>query len=202
MGATPPGNRSSRKQPEQSAPDVLNYEHIEDTRAGSRIIQQRTGHEITAQYRVNSPTPGSVRIRKRSLGSMGGSYLAFFRIVMEGGAVGALVSFGFIPSQAWFIQGAGAVVPIILMGTAVAFFLGYYSGYGALLAELFPTRVRSRGMGFCYSIGGIGAALGPPATGYLSSFLGIGRAFMIVSMIFLIGALLIRLFPETKGKKL
>lgn len=118
------------------------------------------------------------------------------------GMVGALVSFGFIPSQAWFIKGAGAAVLIVLMGTAVAFFLGYYSGYGALLAELFPTRVRSRGMGFCYSIGGIGAALGPPATGYLSSLFGIGRAFMIVSMIFLIGALLIRLFPETKGKKL
>ena len=118
------------------------------------------------------------------------------------GMVGALVSFGFIPSQTWFVKGAGSAVPIVLMGAAVAFFLGYYSGYGALLAELFPTRVRSRGMGFCYSIGGIGSALGPPATGYLSSFLGIGRAFMIVSMIFLIGSLLIRLFPETRGKQL
>ena len=118
------------------------------------------------------------------------------------GMVGALLSFGFIPSQAWFVKGVGAGVPIVLMGAAVAFFLGYYSGYGALLAELFPTRVRTRGMGFCYSIGGTGSALGPPVTGYLSSFLGIGRAFMIVSMIFLVGALLIRLFPETKGKRL
>jgi MFS family permease len=117
------------------------------------------------------------------------------------GMVGALVSFGFVPSQAWFVKG-DAEVPIVLMGAAVAFFLGYYSGYGALLAELFPTRVRSRGMGFCYSIGGTGSALGPPATAYLSSLFGIGRAFMIVSMVFLIGALLIRLFPETKGKKL
>jgi MFS family permease len=118
------------------------------------------------------------------------------------GMVGALASFGFIPSQPWFARGADSWIPIVLMGGAVAFFLGYYSGYGTLLAELFPTRVRSRGMGFCYSVGGIGAALGPAATGYLSSFLTTGTAFMIVSIIFLIGSMLIRLFPETMGKKL
>ena len=118
------------------------------------------------------------------------------------GMVGALGSFGFIPSQTWFVRGVGSLIPIVFMGGAVAFFLGYYSGYGTLLAELFPTRVRSRGMGFCYSVGGIGTALGPAATGYLSSLFGIGRAFMIVSIIFLIGSILIRLLPETMGKKL
>ncbi len=118
------------------------------------------------------------------------------------GMAGALASFGFIPSQPWFVRGTGSSFPIVLMGGAVTFCLGYYSGYGTLLAELFPTRVRSRGMGFCYSVGGIGAALGPAATGYLSSFFGTGTAFMIVSSIFLFGSILIRLFPETKGKKL
>jgi MFS family permease len=124
-----------------------------------------------------------------------------FQLFFLGMAV-ALGSFGFIPSQTWFVRGAGSLVPIVLMGVAVAFFLGYYSGYGTLLAELFPTRVRSRGMGFCYSVGGIGMALGPAATGYLSSLFGTGRAFMIVSIVFLIGSILIRLFPETMGKKL
>jgi len=124
-----------------------------------------------------------------------------FQLFFLGMAV-ALGSFGFIPSQTWFVRGAGSLIPIVLMGVAVAFFLGYYSGYGTLLAELFPTRVRSRGMGFCYSVGGIGTALGPAATGYLSSLFGTGRAFMIVSIVFLIGSILIRLFPETMGKKL
>jgi MFS family permease len=124
-----------------------------------------------------------------------------FQLFFLGMAV-ALGSFGFIPSQTWFVRGAGSLIPIVLMGVAVAFFLGYYSGYGTLLAELFPTRVRSRGMGFCYSVGGIGMALGPAATGYLSSLFGTGRAFMIVSIVFLIGSILIRLFPETMGKKL
>ena len=118
------------------------------------------------------------------------------------GMVGSLMFFGFISLQAGPFKGVESAASIVLVGSAVTFCLGYYSGYGALLAELFPTGVRSRGMGFCYSIGGIGSALGPPATGYLSSFFGIGPAFMILSSVFLIGSLLIRLFPETKGRKL
>ena len=47
-----------------------------------------------------------------------------------------------------FVRGRLRRFQIVLMGVAVAFFLGYYSGYGTLLAELFPTRVRSRGNGF------------------------------------------------------
>jgi len=56
-------------------------------------------------------------------------------------------------------------------------------------------------MGFCYSVGGIGTALGPAATGYLSSLFVTGRAFMIVSVIFLIGSILIRLLAERMGKE-
>ena len=91
---------------------------------------------------------------------------------------------------------------ILVLGMPVTFFLGYFSGYGALFAELFPTRVRSRGIGFCYTMGGIGAGLGPAFTGYLSSGLGIGTAFMIAAIPFLIGSFFILLFPETKGKEL
>ena len=67
---------------------------------------------------------------------------------------------------------------------------------------MFPTRVRNRGMGFCYTIGRMGSAFSPVCTGYLSSFVGIGPAFMIASASFLIGIVLIRLFPETRGKVL
>jgi MFS family permease len=125
-----------------------------------------------------------------------------FQIFFVGMALG-LASFGFIPSQRGFAgEGETPMVSIVLLGGWATFFLGYFSGYGSLFAELFPTRVRSRGMGFCYSIGGIGGALGPPSTGYLSSLFGIGSAFVIVSLIFLIGAAVVSLFPETKGKRL
>ena len=119
------------------------------------------------------------------------------------GMTGALASFGFFPSQAWFRGESGIpVVLIVLLGGLVAFSLGYFSGYGTLFAELYPTRVRSRGMGFCYSIGLVGGALGPACTGYLSARMEIGWAFVIASLVFLVGAMLIPLFPETKGKLL
>ena len=125
-----------------------------------------------------------------------------FQIFFIGMAFG-LASFGFIPSRTWFAgEGDASMISIVLLGGWATFFLGYFSGYGSLFAELFPTRVRSRGIGFCYSIGGIGGAIGPASTGYLSSLFGIGNAFVIVSLTFLIGSAVVSLFPETKGKRL
>ena len=119
------------------------------------------------------------------------------------GMAGALASFGFLPMLTWVKGGsANPAALIVLLGALVAFFLGYFSGYGALFAELYPTRVRSRGMGFCYSLGSVGGALGPASTGYLSASLGIGWAFVIAALVFLIGSILVPLFPETKGKRL
>jgi MFS family permease len=125
-----------------------------------------------------------------------------FRLFFIGMAC-ALLGFGFLPSQTWFASLAPSpMVWLIIMGGLVTFFLGYFSGYGALFAELFPTRVRSRGMGFCYTIGGIGAALSPASTGYLSAHLGLGHAFMIAALPFMVGAMLVQFFQETKGKSL
>jgi MFS family permease len=125
-----------------------------------------------------------------------------FRIFFLGMA-GTLAAFGYLPMQAWVKGGPGnPALLTVLLGGVMAFFLGYFSGYGTLFAELFPTRLRSRGMGFCYSLGSVGGALGPVSTGYLSASLGVGRAFVIASGVFLIGSFLVPLFPETKGKKL
>lgn len=125
-----------------------------------------------------------------------------FQIFFIGMAT-ALLGFGFFPSQNWFMHAVGhPIVWMSLLGGLATFFLGYFSGYGALFAELFPTRVRSRGIGFCYTIGGVGAALGPASTGYLASLVGVGYAFMIASLPFLIGACLVQLLPETRGKRL
>ncbi len=46
-----------------------------------------------------------------------------------------------------------------LLGFPLGFFAsGYFSGLGAFLTELYPTRLRGSGQGFCYNFGrGIGA---------------------------------------------
>jgi MFS family permease len=123
--------------------------------------------------------------------------------IFFGGMTVGLASFGLFPSRNWFMgEAEHPIVFTTFLGASATFFLGYFSGYGSLLAELFPTRVRSRGLGFCYTIGSIGSALGPVSTGFMSSLFGIGNTFVIVSVTFLIGAAIVPLFPETKGRRL
>ena len=127
---------------------------------------------------------------------------ATFRLYFSGMAL-ALIGFGFFTSQSgWMGKTEVSTFRILILGMPVTFFLGYFSGYGALFAELFPTRVRSRGIGFCYTMGGIGGGLGPAFTGHLSAGFGMGAAFMIAAVPFLIGSFFILLFPETRGKEL
>jgi len=125
-----------------------------------------------------------------------------FRLYFSGMAL-AIILFAFFTSRSgWMGQTGTSIFWILALGMPVTFFLGYFSGYGALFAELFPTRVRSRGVGFCYTMGGIGGGLGPAFTGYLSASFGIGFAFMIAAIPFFLGSFFILLFPETKGKEL
>ena len=57
-----------------------------------------------------------------------------------------------------------------VLGFPLGFFAsGYFSGIGAFLTELYPTRLRGSGQGFCYNFGrGIGA-LFPFLVGALSA---------------------------------
>lgn len=79
----------------------------------------------------------------------------------------------------------------------------YYAGMGAFLAEIFPTKVRGSGMGFCYNFGrGLGAAF-PALVGYLSATMPLSRAIAIFatiaySLLFVAAFLL----PETRGRRL
>jgi MFS family permease len=100
------------------------------------------------------------------------------------------------------VKGRNPVLSTVFLGATATFFLGYFSGYGSLLSELFPTRVRGRGVGFCYTVGSIGSAIGPASTALFSSHFGIGNTFVIVSLTFLIGAVAVSRFPETRGSRL
>jgi len=64
-----------------------------------------------------------------------------------------------------------------LLGFPLGFFAsGYFSGVGAFLTELYPTRLRGSGQGFCYNFGrGVGAVI-PWLIGLLSERLGLGEA--------------------------
>ena len=93
---------------------------------------------------------------------------------------------------------------MLWLGFPLGFFAsGYFSGLGAFLTELFPTRLRGSGQGFCYNFGRGMGALFPALVGYFSSQYGLAAAIAVFAVIaygvFLAAALML---PETRGREL
>jgi MFS family permease len=92
---------------------------------------------------------------------------------------------------------------LLVLGPFVAFFAtGYFSGFGAVTAEIFPTRIRGVAQGFTYNIGRIVSAAAPFTVGTLAQSHGFGAALTISSLAFLLAALLWLWIPETRGRQL
>jgi MFS family permease len=93
---------------------------------------------------------------------------------------------------------------MLWLGFPLGFFAsGYFSGMGAFLTEIYPTRLRGSGQGFAYNFGrGIGA-LFPALVGYASAHMALSSAITIFAILayglFLVAALLL---PETRGRVL
>jgi MFS family permease len=93
---------------------------------------------------------------------------------------------------------------MLFLGFPLGFFLsGNFSGFGAYLTELFPSRVRGSGQGFVYNFGrGLGA-FSPPLVGYMSVNMPIGNAIGIVTVAsFGVALIAVTVLPETRGKQL
>jgi len=85
------------------------------------------------------------------------------------------------------------------MGFMLLFLL---SGCAVYFPELFPTRLRATGAGFCYNAARYLSAPSPALFGELSAMMGLQRAALALSSIFIFGLLLLPWAPETKGKPL
>jgi MFS family permease len=92
---------------------------------------------------------------------------------------------------------------LLALGPVVAFFsTGYFSGFGAIIAELYPTNVRATATGFTFNIGRVGSALAPFVIASLAQARGFGVAFATASAALLLGATMWMFIPETRGKAL
>jgi hypothetical protein len=86
--------------------------------------------------------------------------------------------------------------------------LALFGGYAIYLPELFPTRLRSTGISFCYNVGRFVAAIGPLTLGLLTSRVYANKpepmryAGVTMCLVFLIGLATLPFAPETKGKPL
>jgi MFS family permease len=92
---------------------------------------------------------------------------------------------------------------LLLLGPVVAFFAtGYFSGFGAVTAEIYPTAIRATAQGLTYNIGRVASAVAPFAVGTLAQTHGFGVALSICSAAFLLAALCWGWIPETRGRAL
>ncbi len=104
--------------------------------------------------------------------------------------------------------------------------LGPFGGYAIYFPELFPTRLRATGTGFCYNVGRFLAALVPSVKGWLTGLFNNGTlmamipllsflsasvnnaeksaryASVVMIFIYIVGLFVLLFAPETKGKPL
>jgi MFS family permease len=147
-------------------------------------------------------------------------------IAVQCGAFAGYLCFGWLadrfgrrPAFLFYVLGAALLVPIygnapswaagssgsvlLALGPFLGFFgSGYFSLFGAMLAELFPTALRGAGQGFCYNLGRAFGSIAPVAVGALADARGLGAALALNSCFFLVAAALIFALPETKRARL
>jgi MFS family permease len=142
-------------------------------------------------------------------------------VPMQLGAFAGYLSFGYAADRfgrrksfaAYLIAAASLVLAygelvrqpwaLLALAPALGFFgHGYFSLFGAQLAELFPTSIRGTAQGFCYNSGRALSAFAPATIGALADARGLAAALGATAAFFVVGALVVGLLPETRGLEL
>ena len=89
------------------------------------------------------------------------------------------------------------MLPLMGFGT-----LSCFAGYSIYFPEIFPTRLRGTGVGFCYNTVRYFAAPFPLLLGWLSTMMPFRTVAMTMCLIYLVGIVALIWAPETKGKPL
>jgi MFS family permease len=176
---------------------------------------------LFAWWGLNGWVPSYLRLPLAQGGiGLSSSAMSWFVMAMQVGMWFGYVSFGFIADAIGrkrtyiiFVLTAAILLPLygilrqpvvlLVLGPFVAFFgTGYFSGLGAMVAELYPTAVRATAAGFCYNFGRIASAAAPYTVGRLAETRGFGVAFSIVGAAFLLAAVMWMWIPETRNAEL
>ena len=143
-----------------------------------------------------------------------------FVVPMQMGAFAGYVMFGWLadkigrrPAFVLYVIAAAILTPVygatrneqtlLALGPAIGFTgTGFFSMFGAMLSELYPTGVRGAGLGFVYNIGRGCSALAPWTVGFFADHYGIGTSLALNSAFFALGAILVFTLPETRKAEL
>ena len=165
--------------------------------------------------------PGYLSLPRAS-GGMGipAATMSAFIIAMQVGMWFGYVTFGFVSDRvgrkktyvAYTLTASVLILvyislrtplPLLLLGPFVAFFAtGYFSGFGAVTAEVYPTEIRASAQGFTYNMGRVTSALAPFAVGSLAQSHGFQAALSLTSAAFALAAITWIWIPETRGRAL
>jgi hypothetical protein len=89
------------------------------------------------------------------------------------------------------------MLPLMGFGT-----LSCFAGYSIYFPEIFPTRLRGTGVGFCYNTVRYLAAPFPWLLGWLSTMMPFRKVAIMMCLIYLVGIVALFWAPETKGRPL
>lgn len=146
--------------------------------------------------------------------------MSWFVIAMQVGMWFGYVSFGYIAdaigrkrAYIGFVLMASLLLPaygflreplfLLILGPFVAFFgTGYFSGFGAVLAELYPTSIRATAAGVGYNVGRVASAVAPFVVGSMAGTRGFGVAFAITGFAFFLAAVAWVGIPNTQNREL
>ena len=152
--------------------------------------------------------------------ALSGAKMNGFIIAMQAGMWLGYVTFGFISdavgrkrtyvgylllAAVFVFAYASTSNPTVLLalGPVTAFFAtGYFSGFGAVTAELYPTQVRATAQGLTYNIGRVASAAAPWVVGGLTDARGFPAAFMVAAAAYLVAAVFWAFIPETGGREI
>jgi MFS family permease len=150
-------------------------------------------------------TQASYAVMLLNGGSLFG-YLSFGPLADRFGRRAAFLLFfigGLIVFPVTFLMTSSLTQVFALLPVVGFFTLGITSGFPIYLPELFPTHVRTTGVGFCYNFGRLVTAVGVIFAGVLVGVFGsTAKAASAVSMVYLLGVFLLIFARETRGKRL
>jgi MFS family permease len=171
------------------------------------------GQSIWVPSYLSSPsTQGGVGLSTETM--------AMFIVAMQVGMWLGYVSFGFIADRfgrrptyisyllmaallTWYYGFAREPWLLLVLGPLVAFFgAGFFSGFGAVASEIFPTSIRATALGVTYNSGRLLSAIAPFIVGTTVQSRGYGAAFTYTAIAYIIAAVLWLGIPETKGRKM
>ncbi|HYN10164.1 MAG TPA: MFS transporter [Vicinamibacterales bacterium] len=174
-----------------------------------------------AWWGFNTWVPSYLRLAPSAGGiGLSGAAMNFFIIAMQVGMWFGYVTFGFVADHvgrkrtyvtylvlaAVFVllyASTGNPTALFALGPVTAFFAtGFFSGFGAVTAELFPTEVRATAQGFTYNIGRVASAAAPYVVGGLTESRGFPAALSVAAAAYALAAVFWVAIPETKGREI